>query len=68
MVIINDNYKDTANINYIIKDRAIFYSIKSDDVDDINKQIINMFPGDAQLKPISCGILEYINTKFYTSS
>jgi len=44
---INDNYKDTANYIDYIKDRAIL-STKNEDVDDINKQIINMFPGDAQ--------------------
>ena len=44
---INDNYKDIANYIDYIKDRAIL-STKNEDVDDINKQIINMFPGDAQ--------------------
>ncbi len=42
-----DNYNDTDNyINYI-KDRAIL-TTKNEDVDNINNQIINMFPGEAQ--------------------
>ncbi len=44
---IDNNYKDIDNyINYI-KDRAIL-TTKNEDVDDINEQIINIFPGDAK--------------------
>ena len=45
---INDNFNDYGNyINYI-KDRAIF-TVKNDDVDNINEQIINIFPGESQV-------------------
>jgi hypothetical protein len=44
---IENNYFDKNNyINYI-KDRAIL-STKNEDVDEINYQIINIFPGNAQ--------------------
>lgn len=42
---IDENYKNTNNyINYI-KDWAIL-TIKNEDIDYINKQIINIFPGE----------------------
>jgi PIF1-like helicase len=41
-----NNYSSDNYINYI-KDRAIL-SVKNEDVDDINEQIINVFPGNAQ--------------------
>ncbi len=44
---LDNNYNNNENyINYI-KDRAIL-TIRNEDVDDINEQIINIFPGQAQ--------------------
>jgi len=41
---LDNNYNNNENyINYI-KDRAIL-TIRNEDVDDINEQIINIFPG-----------------------
>jgi len=45
---INDiNYNDSDNYINFIRNRAIL-TTKNEDVDEINKQIINMFPGNAQ--------------------
>ena len=43
---IDNNYNDVDNYVNYIKDRAIL-TTKNEDVNDINKQIINIFPGDA---------------------
>ncbi len=44
---LDNNYNNNKNyINYI-KDRAIL-TIRNEDIDNINEQIINIFPGQAQ--------------------
>jgi ATP-dependent exoDNAse (exonuclease V) alpha subunit len=43
---LDSNYQDTANFINYIKNRAIL-TTRNEDVDDINSQIINIFPGNA---------------------
>jgi len=44
---VDNNYLNNENYVDFIKNRAIL-TLKNDDVDDINKKIVNIFPGQAQ--------------------